>query len=109
MTKQQYLEAIIPVIQKACYGLFDCTKSLVICGKIPCKNIEHYKPITLEHVLEAISQYGGIPHIEGVSPKENYYNTLRDFIFGKWSFGTPLEQQDEQTLQFIHSVLCEGK
>lgn len=118
MTKQQYLDNIIPVIHKACPKIVGCVRSLVSCGKIPCENKEHYKPISLEHILKAIQKETNetlFVRADGVIFQWNGFdgstsgNHKIKSTYIEWSLGLSLSEQKIETLQFIHSILCDGK
>lgn len=114
MTKQQYLDNIIPVIHKANPKIVGCVRSLVSCGKIPCKNIEHYRSISLEHVLKAMNSKNVLYCIDGNTFTNRVNIVLKhksdiSIAWTNWSLGLPLSDQPLETLQFIHSILCDGK
>jgi hypothetical protein len=127
MTPQQILTELTDAIVKAVPEIVStryiegCQAAIKDCGvknvngeylcvycrkwRGPDRHEEFLRPITLEDVLRAIEEFA--------SDKIMHYWTLNEWFYMKegeiavpWHLSLPLHQQSEETLLFLHSILC---
>lgn len=112
---------LLAIIRSACNranpDLLGCTKSLTECGKIPCDDYEHQRPVHLADVLLAINNSPNWKDTWFVTTSGDFFKaewvgggdpSMRERAkFGNpsWNLSLPLSQQSNETLQFLAELL----
>lgn len=108
----QKLQQLQEAIREVCTELKECTRSLMSCGKIPCKNTDHFGKIELQHILRAIGNmmiimdcFGNVYRME--MKLSDKLPKLGEHL-GTYDLTIPLDQQIPEVIDFLHSIICKG-
>lgn len=99
----QKIQQLQEAIREVCTEINECTRSLMSCGKIPCKDTDHFGKIELQHVMRAMGSY----HIQesNVGEKAIFYGKDR-YTRAIYNLTLPLDQQSPEVIGFLHSIIC---
>jgi len=107
MTTQDKIKKIVEECAKVNPDIKECTKSLVICGKIPCSEVEHQRDIQLADVLLMIGKVKCGELVDFKLYDDNIAKVILpnwDIDFN-WNLTKPLHLQSTPTIDCIYNII----